>query len=67
MCLTDTALNTKMVEAKEDIYETGGIQFVTFNTDRGAFQLAVYNAHNGYYGHEILIAFGDDVVCTDVL
>lgn len=25
--------------------------FVHFNTDRGVFELAVYNHHNGYYGH----------------
>jgi hypothetical protein len=36
-------------------YEDGDIMFVDFNTSKGTFQLAVYNAHNGYYGHGIII------------
>ena len=31
------------------------IQFVNLHTDRGLLQLAVYNAHNGYYGHNIYV------------
>lgn len=30
--------------------------FVNFETDRGVFQLAVYNNHNGYYGHKVKLA-----------
>src|SRR6185437_12398098 len=54
--LTDTALNTARVEAS-DYYgdDAGGIQFVDFVTDRGTFQLAVYNGHNGYYGHGVIV------------
>lgn len=29
--------------------------FVDFVTERGVFQLAVYNAHNGYYNHDIVV------------
>lgn len=66
--LTDKALKSKVVE-NSGYYgdDCGGIQFVDFITDRGAFQLAVYNAHNGYYGHEILIAKDEDVLLRDVL
>lgn len=49
---TDVAL------VKEDVeygYGNGDIMFVDFNTNKGTFQLAVYNAHNGYYGHGIII------------
>lgn len=28
-------------------------EFITIYTSRGSFQLAVYNAHNGYYGHQV--------------
>lgn len=54
--LTDTSLNTKLLE-KEFPYgfDEGGIQFVDLNTSNGALQLAVYNSHNGYYGHSIRI------------
>ena len=66
--LTDIALNTKTIEFVKELYlYAGGIQFVTFNTNKGLFQLAVYNAHNGYYGHDIQVVVGDDVILTDRL
>lgn len=52
--LTDTGLNERMVEAGQHLDE-GDIVFVTFRTDKGFFQLAVYNGHNGYYGHNVRI------------
>lgn len=63
--LTDTALKQEVVEAScygdEHRYEDGGgVQFVDFVTSQGTFQLAVYNAHNGYYGHPILVAIDDE-------
>lgn len=67
--LTDTALNKAAVE-KSDYYDGddgGGIQFVDFVTDRGTFQLAVYNSHNGYYGHGILFAKDDAILLNDTL
>lgn len=50
--LTDTALNTKKLEglSSEDI-----LMFVTFETNKGFFQLTAYNGHNGYYGHDAVI------------
>ena|SRR5260221_3933439 len=66
--LTDTALNTERVEAS-GYYDgdEGGIQFVDFVTDRGVLQLAVYNAHNGYYGHGIIVARDDDILLNETL
>ena len=66
--LTDVALNKKCVE-ESGYYggDDGGIQFVDFVTTKGTFQLAVYNDHNGYYGHEILVTIGDNVICKDTL
>lgn len=65
--LTDKALNQQVVE-KTDYYEdNGGIQFVDFITDKGTFQIAVYNAHNGYYGHGIIVAKDDDILLNDSL
>jgi len=29
-------------------------EFITIYTSKGSFQLAVYNAHNGFYGHQVL-------------
>jgi hypothetical protein len=29
-------------------------EFINFFTDKGDFQLIVYNNHNGYYGHDII-------------
>ncbi|NLW78739.1 MAG: hypothetical protein GXY32_04930 [Ruminococcaceae bacterium] len=54
--LTDTALQTAPISEAASYLDEGGIQFVDFKTDKGTFQLAVYNGHNGYYGHSIIIA-----------
>lgn len=65
--LTDMALNQTVVE-KSDYYEDcGGIQFVDFATDKGVFQLAVYNGHNGYYGHGILVAKDTEILLNETL
>lgn len=41
---------TKMI----DVYD-GGAVFVNILTSQGMIQIVVYNAHNGYYGHSIII------------
>jgi hypothetical protein len=45
----------KLDEITEECDSGGGTQFVDFETSKGVFQLTVYNRHNGYYGHDILI------------
>ncbi len=65
--LTDTALNQQVVDESGYYEDEGGIQFVDFVTDRGVFQLAVYNAHNGYYGHGVLVVKDDEIILNDVL
>jgi len=73
--LTDTALNTKKL-SEESRYivwngkidlDAGGIQFVDIETDKGVLQFAVYNSHNGYYGHPILIAKDNEILLSDTL
>lgn len=66
--LTDTALKKERVD-ESGYYESdgGGIQFVDFITDKGVFQLAVYNGHNGYYGHGILVAKDCEIILNDTL
>ena len=63
--LTDKALNTIAVEESGYYDDGGGIVFVDFITNRGVFQLAVYNAHNGYYGHPILIDKDGEAILDD--
>ena len=65
--LTDVALNKTKVEKSGWYEDNGGIQFVDFVTDKGTFQLAVYNAHNGYYGHGIAVVIGEKVIHEDTL
>lgn len=65
--LTDVALNKKGVEESGYYEDCGGIQFVDFETEKGVFQLAVYNAHNGYYGHGIVIAKDKEILLSDTL
>lgn len=78
--LTDTALNKDNIENiakyKEDVdsiiksvrLDWGGIQFVDFKTtDGNVLQFAVYNEHNGYYGHSIIVAKDNEILLSDVL
>lgn len=68
--LTDTNLSNKELEEIKylDYAWEGGIQFVTFYmTDGEVLQLAVYNGHNGYYGHSILIAEDDKILLQETL
>lgn len=71
--LVDTALNVEKCNEKIPYgleqygLDEGGICFVNFITDKGVFQLAVYNAHNGYYGHSILIVKNEDILNQDIL
>jgi hypothetical protein len=65
--LTDKALNTMALKESGFYDDCGGIQFVDFVTNKGTFQLAVYNAHNGYYGHGILVAKDDEIILNETL
>lgn len=65
--LTDNALNEQKFEESGYYQDDGGIQFVDFITENGVFQLAVYNAHNGFYGHGILIAKDDEILLNETL
>ena len=54
----DTALNVEKArenlgdDENDDYY--GNVQFVNFNFEDGrTLQVAVYNCHNGYYGHDV--------------
>ena len=67
--LTDTALNQKKLEETLPYgLEYGGIQFVDFKfSDGSVLQFAVYNAHNGYYGHSIYVTKDQEIVKSDTL
>lgn len=40
----------------DDVYlEQGEAMFVDIETDRGVLQFVAYNAHNGYYGHDVTV------------
>lgn len=36
-------------------YDSGGVSFLRIHTTKGTLVIAVYNAHNGYYGHDVKI------------
>jgi hypothetical protein len=52
--IVDVALNNKEIEQLEYL-DRGGVMFVNFETSKGLLQLAAYNAHNGYYGHDAVL------------
>lgn len=49
-----TALDKKKIDDLGSI-DCGEISFLNINTDKGTLQLAVYDSHNGYYGHSVFI------------
>lgn len=66
--VSDTALNQKILtEINNNWIDSNQIQFVDFKTNKGVFQLAVYNSHNGYYGHGILVAKDNEILLNDTL
>ena len=67
--LTDTGLENTKLEKNYciDDFNCGGIQFITFKTSKGVFQFAVYNSHNGYYGHNIKVIWNDELKLEDCL
>ena len=66
--MTDTALNTRKIEEEVGDLDCGGLAFVDFVFDDGdKLQIAVYNGHNGYYGHTIKLMTDDTVIHEDCL
>lgn len=66
--LTDKELNSKMLEGFEYGFDAGGIQFVDFKfSDGDVLQFAVYNGHNGYYGHDILVTKDNKILLNEVI
>lgn len=66
--VTDTTLNQKVLTKMNNEYiDTSEIQFVDFITNKGTFQLAVYNSHNGYYGHGIVVAKDNEILLNETL
>lgn len=65
-------LDIEIVDTEKDIYKSltdrvyrfysSNAEFVNIKTSKGKLQFAVYNAHNGYYGHTIYIKFNNKVI-----
>ena len=56
ICTTNNALKTKVTSSKNlSSFDEGDCIFVNLETNKGVLQFAVYNEHNGYYGHDVRI------------
>jgi len=58
--ITDTDFNTVMVDDIGSL-DCGDCIFMTLNTSKGSVQFAVYNSHNGYYGHTALLIVDNEI------
>ncbi len=69
--LTDISLSNHIVEKIEEMqnyYEScdyHNIQFINFETTKGVMQFIVYNCHNGYYGHDVVIKKDSQILYSD--
>ena len=52
--LVDNAL-VKTSDVPLDALNAGGALFINLNTSFGVLQFVMYNSHNGYYGHSVLV------------
>mgnify|MGYP001613216559 CR=1 FL=1 len=50
-----------------DSYDTGGIATLCINTSKGTLELAVFNYHNGYYGHAWSFKIDDETKESGVI
>lgn len=65
--LVDTCINEDIFSEENGFYSYPDVQFVNFDTSNGLFQLAVYNGHNGYYGHFIVVSKDENILLKDSL
>ena len=61
----DTSCNPRALEYN-CITEEACI-FVNIVTNKGTFQITVYNSHNGYYGHSVYVSNCDKVLSNTYL
>jgi len=59
-------LITKSVEFDVNYMEEGGYEFITLETTKGTLQFVVYNMHNGYYGHAVVIEILNSIDYTSL-
>ena len=68
-------VNTTSVEGETSIkdymateyIDEDEIMFLTLKTSKGILQFAVYNSHNGYYGHNAIIKINDEIIEEETL
>lgn len=51
--IVDTCL--KSTKLKEEWVSEDSAMFINFETSEGTLQFTVYNEHNGYYGHSVVV------------
>lgn len=51
--IVDTCL--KLTKLKEEWVSEDSAMFINFETSEGTLQFTVYNEHNGYYGHSVVV------------
>lgn len=51
----DSTCNAKDINLDELDLDSGEAMFINLETSKGLLQFAVYNSHNGYYGHNAFI------------
>lgn len=49
-------LKTTEMQLDEQCCELDQVYFITIETSKGTLQFAVYNEHNGYYGHSCYVS-----------
>lgn len=58
----ENSLKTEVFKQSGVWEEDTSIMFVDVETSRGVFQIAAYNSHNGYYGHDAVVITKESTV-----
>lgn len=65
--ITEGNLTSGLTERlSEDYISSDETEFITLETNKGTLQFAVYNLHNGYYGHSVFIKNGKEIHNTSL-
>ena len=63
--ITEGNLTSELMEnLSKEYVSSDETEFITLETTKGTLQFAVYNSHNGYYGHSVYIQVGEEVTNT---
>ena len=64
LCIEYLNMDRRKVKVDCGDLDAGRVMFIDLVTTQGTFQVAVYNAHNGFYGHDARFVIDNELVTS---